>query len=314
LASTGEIELRKDAAPAAAAGEPLPVFGLSILYGLTIAAAVADAIMVRLGGFSVVTGPLYQDLGFALLFILVAVFYVKTGRSFSIATLLLVTAALIASGPVGRVLDFVTKTMGYPLADATLSEWDHRLGLDWVGYEAWLGHHPLLSSVMGFLYSGTTLWLLAAIAALGWIGSLRQMVRLAIAAQVAAIVCITLGGFLPAIGPHHFYGIADEGKAFFAPMIEQVVTQRPRQIVLLNVEPLTTFPSFHTALGVLMSLGAWRVRRFGPIFAAVNLLWMLGVPVWGSHYFCDMLAGVVIAVAIYAATAKLDAPRCQPQA
>jgi hypothetical protein len=280
-----------------------------LLYGLTIMVALAEAIIVQLGGFTVIAGPLYRDLGFALLFILIAAFYWKTGRSPSIATLLLVTAALIASGPVGRVLDFVTKVMGYPLADPVLANWDRWLGLDWVGYEAWLRQYPPLSVAMGFLYSGTTLWLLAVIAVLGWIGSLRQMVRLAIAAQLAAIICIILGGFLPAVGPHHFYGVADQGKAFFAAMIEHVVTERPRSIVLVDIQPLTTFPSFHTSLGVLMSLAAWRIRHYGPVFAGINLFWMLGVPIWGSHYFCDMLAGAGIAVLVYLATAPLDRRR-----
>jgi hypothetical protein len=125
------------------------------------------------------------------------------------------------------------------------------------------------------------------------------MLCLAISASVTVILCTVIGGVFPAAGPHRLYGVADGGKAYWADTIIRVVTERPHEIVLHGQPPLTTFPSYHTALGVLVIVACCRIRYFGAGFALFNLYWMLAVPVWGSHYFIDMIAGAAIALLVY---------------
>jgi membrane-associated phospholipid phosphatase len=73
------------------------------------------------------------------------------------------------------------------------------------------------------------------------------------------------------------------------------VTEQPHLIVLNGKQPpLTTFPSFHTTVGVLATIACLRIPRFGIAFALFNLCWALAIPVWGSHYFIDMIAGALI--------------------
>jgi hypothetical protein len=191
--------------------------------------------------------------------------------------------------------------MGYPLADADLAAWDARMGLDWPAYERWFSAHPILSLTSGVIYSGSTLVLLIAFVLLGLLGHLRQMVRIAVAAVLTATASITLGGFFPAVGPHRFYGIDDGGKAFWVDTIVRVVTQQPHLIVLNGQPPLTTFPSFHTTVAVLVTLACWRIPRVGLVFALFNLYWALAIPIWGSHYFTDMIVGAVIGIVGYGA-------------
>jgi len=286
-------------------GAAVPWFDLCVLYAILLAVVLADVVMVFAGGFKVVPGGLWSDSAYAGLFILVGVIYAVTRRSSAIASLLFVVAALVLGGPATLVLDFVTKAMGYPFVDGALSAWDGRLGLDWVGYERWFSGHPLLSLTAGFLYSGSTLVLLLAFFVLAWTGRLRGMTRLAVASALTLIASAIVSGFLPAAGPHHFYGVPDGGKAFWVDTIIRVVTERPRLIVLNGQPPLTTFPSFHTTLAVLATMACWRIRRFGVIFALFNLYWGLAIPVWGSHYFIDMLVGAFIAAAGYWLTAGI---------
>jgi|AraplaMF_Col_mMF_1032025.scaffolds.fasta_scaffold00035_5 hypothetical protein len=279
----------------------IPWFDLGILYAILIAAALADLVIVLWEGFQVVPGGLWNDTAFALLFIAVGVFYAATGRSSSVAALLFVVASLVLGGPVVLVLDFVTKAIGSPFADPALAAWDQRLGLDWIAYERWFSGHPTLSLSLGVIYSASTLVMLIALVALGFIGDLRRMVRLAIAGALTLIASIVIGGFLPAVGPHRFYGVDDGGKAFWVDTIMRVVTEQPHLIVLDGKQPpLTTFPSFHTTLAVLATIACCRIPRFGIVFGLFNLCWAFAIPVWGSHYFTDMLAGGVIAVLGYA--------------
>jgi len=65
----------------------------------------------------------------------------------------------------------------------------------------------------------------------------------------------------------------------------------------LTSDGIITFPSFHTALGVIFIFALWPIpvlRWFGIV---INLLMMASIPIDGGHYFIDMVAGTVIAVA-----------------
>jgi hypothetical protein len=290
-------------------GASIPWYDLAVLYAVLLAAFLGDVFIVVSQRFQVVPGALWSDTAIALLFIAVGIFYAATKRSSSIAALLFVVASLILGGPVVLVLDFVTKAMGNPFADAALAAWDQRLGLDWIGYERWFSGHPTMSLLLGVIYSGSTLVMLIALVALGFIGALRRMVRLAVAGALTLIASIVIGGFLPAVGPHRFYGIEDGGKAFWVDTIIRVVTEQPRLIVLDGKQPpLTTFPSFHTTVAVLATIACLRIPRFGIGFALFNLCWALAIPVWGSHFFTDMIVGTVIAFLGYGIAALLLIP------
>ena len=288
-----------------AAARDVPWRGLGLLYAILVAAGIADLVIVAVNDDTVLASGLWSDYTFASLFVALGVFYWRVRRSAQIATLLFVVSALIYGGPVVMVLDFVTKAMGYPLADQVLAGWDNALGLDWVAYERWFSLHPGLSAGAGFLYSGSTLVLLIAFVALAWCGRLQQMLRLAVSSAITLLVSLVIGGFLPAAGPHHFYGVPDGGKAFWVDEIIRIVTERPHLIVLKGQPPLTTFPSYHTTLAVLVIMACWRIPRFGPLFALFNLSWALAIPVWGSHYPIDMVAGAAIAVVGHVITASL---------
>ena len=277
----------------------IPWLEIGILYAVLVALIATDVIVAALGGFSVDLSVPLQDGVYAVLFAGIGAIYAVTGRSSSLACLLFVVAALVFGAPAIMILDFMTKASGFPLADQALAAWDDRLRLDWLGYEHWFSGYPWLSAAAGVLYACAPLVLLAALVALSWTQRLRDMVGLAIATSVTLIVCVVIGGFLPAAGPYQFYGVPDGGKAFWVQTLVQVVAERPRLVDLNGQPPLTTFPSFHTTLAVLAILFCWRIRRFGPIFALFNLFWALSIPVWGSHYFIDVIVGAVIAIVGY---------------
>jgi hypothetical protein len=275
----------------------IPWFEIGLLYGILVLLIAVDLVFAALAGFSLRWNIPLQDALFALLFAGIGVAYAVTGRSPALATMLFVVAALVFGAPAIMILDFMTKAMGAPLADPALDAWDDRLGLDWVGYEHWFSAHVWLSDLGGILYACAPLVLLAALVALAAAQRLRDLVWFAIATSGTLIVCVAISAFLPAAGPHQFYGVPDGGKAFWVQTLMQVVAERPRFIDLTTQPPMTTFPSFHTTLAILATLACWRIRWFGPIFAAFNLFWALSIPVWGSHYFIDIIVGAVIAIA-----------------
>ena len=66
------------------------------------------------------------------------------------------------------------------------------------------------------------------------------------------------------------------------------------------------FPSFHTALSILMIVALRGCGPVGWIAGFYNFLILLTVPIDGGHYFVDMIAGGTIAVIVWYGLAALN--------
>jgi membrane-associated phospholipid phosphatase len=79
---------------------------------------------------------------------------------------------------------------------------------------------------------------------------------------------------------------------------------RLRELELLNLAGIVTFPSFHACSAVLYAWALWPVWWFRPIALLANGAMMASTPVDGGHYFVDLFAGIAVAaLAIWAARA-----------
>jgi len=274
---------------------------LAGLYSLIFATGAVVTAVVAWSPLDVVVGPALWAVALGFLIVAIGVVYGLTGRNPAIATLALCIGAMMVGGQVARVLDFVTKAMGYPLADATLASWDALLGLDWRSYHDWLLEHEHLAAFLAWLYKPTQLFVAAAIILLTVRGRLREAASFALAIAVTLVICVVIGGFLPAVGPYGYFGVPDHGTASWMEAIRDIATGKVTQIDLANLPALTTFPSYHSAVAILIVLASWKVGRIGGALAVVNLIWLVGVPVWGDHYFIDIFAGVAIGVLCHVA-------------
>ena len=77
-----------------------------------------------------------------------------------------------------------------------------------------------------------------------------------------------------------------------------------RDLDLLNLAGIVTFPSFHACSAVLYAWAFWPVWWMRPIALLANVAMLASTPVDGGHYFIDLLAGIAVAIfAIFAARA-----------
>jgi membrane-associated phospholipid phosphatase len=92
-------------------------------------------------------------------------------------------------------------------------------------------------------------------------------------------------------------------------VIERLRGELPPTLLLSDLPGLTTFPSFHTAMGLIV---IWCARGSRLLFApmlALNALMIASTPVFGSHYFIDILAGAALAAAAVLLLRRLDRGR-----
>lgn len=134
-----------------------------------------------------------------------------------------------------------------------------------------------------------------------WIVSLfdkRKFWRMLIGAFVTCFVCnlVFLTYQVKMIRPELI------GDDFFMNWCKWVYRHDPKA--------LNCFPSIHAVMGVYMIIGAWKTGKMPKWLSAISIIFGLGCIVSTvfvkQHYFIDMVAGVIVAIAIYALVVYID--------
>ncbi|HST37298.1 MAG TPA: phosphatase PAP2 family protein [Allosphingosinicella sp.] len=214
-------------------------------------------------------------------------------------------AFLFAAWPALRLFNHLTMSLALPLADARLAGWDRAIGFDWLGYVQWADGHPLLLRAMSFSYGNLTGYtcLLFLLLALG--RNPAQRCRELIALFLGtALFCTGVGAFFPAVAAMAYYRPSPELFTYVGPqtgsyhlaVLEALRNDPAHLFDLSNMPGLVTFPSFHTAMGVIAIYCARGTHwLFWPMLA-LNLVMIASTPVLGSHYGIDILAGAATAL------------------
>ena len=271
-------------------------------------------LLAALDGLWLGTTPLSLDPGgYRRLVALVPVIAIGTWGAAAMAgvprlrALLAGGALMLVAWPVLRLLNHLTMTTALPLADDALAAADAALGFDWLGYLAWVDQYPRLLRAMDWSYAGLTsyslgLYLLLVLACRDPNRACSEFVQVFL---LTAVACIAIGSGLPAVSAAiHFAPPADlfanirpERGAYHLGALTRLRSD-PAAVLSLGALPgLVTFPSFHTAMGVVAIYSA---RHRGWLLAGmvpVNLVMIASTPVLGAHYGVDLIGGAAVAVA-----------------
>jgi membrane-associated phospholipid phosphatase len=68
-----------------------------------------------------------------------------------------------------------------------------------------------------------------------------------------------------------------------------------RHLELFKLAGIVSFPSFHTASGVLYIWALWPVRYFRWAAIATNAWMIAATPLIGAHYVIDVIGGIGVA-------------------
>ncbi|MEM9493641.1 MAG: phosphatase PAP2 family protein [Myxococcota bacterium] len=204
------------------------------------------------------------------------------------------------------LFDQMTKIYALPLADDWLSAADIWLGFDWLAYFEFVHENQALSRVLDFAYMRTgELSLILVVILLVTLQFRRVQYHMECAFWVT-FMSIIISIATPAYAAAIYYGInfLDYPNFGYAPgiyHIESLVLLREASPdYLVGAEPfrgLVTFPSIHTALGLVMVGAVWRHWLFWP-YVAYAAIMIPSTPVFGSHYIIDIFAGAALTLAV----------------
>lgn len=229
-------------------------------------------------------------------------FWLPVAKTLVEAVVLLHVAAVVL-----RLMDHATSTLVMPLVDVQLAAMDEALGLSWIGYFQWIHQYPTWHSMLSWSYGAIEIAMLAIVAGLL---VLRQSVRaraMVEAIVICAVISIAFGVLFPARGAAHFW-VADFA-AFpnypFPPGMYAVeIFDGLRNMygpVVIGDTPLVglvTFPSVHMATGVLFLLATMRTWLWLPGWVFSGLM-IAATPIWGGHYFIDLIGGGALALVVW---------------
>ena len=259
-----------------------------------------DTVWMVLGGWSV-NG---RSIGLVLLVLTACMFPLAFPRYRDdprVRNTLQATAQFIAFLATASTLSYLIISTNAPLVDGTLHAWDVSLGFDWLAFHAWLRRHPALATTLHYVYQSGLIQLVLVILFLGFSGRaerLESFMRLYI---VTALMTIVVSALMPAAGAWKYYELIGtfplEALSHFEPLRDG----RMRNIPMGGqMQGLVSIPSFHAATAVLLIHAMRGIRLLMPIFALLNAAMLVSTPIDGSHFFVDVVAGVVMAMALIA--------------
>jgi len=216
--------------------------------------------------------------------------------------LLMMTAFLIPTMSALAIFDYLMMANSQPLAHEMLSHWDNAIGLDWHAYTEFVARHLWLnwSLFQAYKYMIQALVIVIGLAIIQRrYDDANELITLTL---MTGIFTIFIGSFFPAIGAMTFYAndnlralYPNEVYPSFQQELMEVRGSIPKWIDPTHLEGITQFPSFHTVCGLLTIYGARRAWwSFIPAFIFSSLL-IGATPIYGSHYFVDLLAGAAVA-------------------
>ena len=189
--------------------------------------------------------------------------------------------------------------LGRPLIDDWLAAADRALGLDTPGMVLAFARHPALCAMLNHFYASAMPMILVTITWLSLTGRIERGWRLGF----GFVFCITLSAVIyaafPAIGclihagiaPLVVDGLPPDAGVYHVPTFNAYRFGTATAFDANHMSGLVVFPSFHTAMALLV---ADAFRRMGPVSWIVNL-WAAAVLVStipiGGHYVIDVVGG-----------------------
>jgi len=201
----------------------------------------------------------------------------------------------------------------FPVADATLQNWDHALGVDGIAIVDALVHRWRWTFVlMKPAYNYTLQIFFGGLVLLALLGDRVEAWRAAFCFVGTLLTTCLVAAFAPAKGLGVWASeklIADlppRAMRNFWPHFDEFYFKAAPVLRLQVIDGVISFPSFHTIVG-FMIFAMWRKNIVTAAPAGAFLAFMLlAIFPGGGHYFVDLLGGVAVWAAWFAFSRRIE--------
>jgi hypothetical protein len=201
-----------------------------------------------------------------------------------------------------------------PLADAYLHAADRALFVDGITIVTWLvARGQWIFTVMSQAYLYTIAALVLSMIALALTGNRIEAWRAAFTFIGSLLLIVLIAMLMPAKGlgmwapPSLLAHLPDHAMRYFWPSFDAFYSGRDPVLRMDAIDAVVSFPSFHTAMG-LITVAMWRHSR---LIFPVALTWLafmlLATFPYGGHYVVDILGGAAVWAMWFVLSRRLEA-------
>ena len=273
------------------------------IWLLGAAAALFDVIWIRSSDFQFPAAPAVYGLSFMALIAIVCSL-VRTHFHIQTPVVLIETLVQCTFASIALVLaTYLIASLTTPWADPWLARADRLLGFDWVAVNRAAAGHEWLTNILRPAYYSFHTQPVAIIWILAFQRSHRPVQLFVLSWVIALAISVALYAGAPAMTAYNYFAkthasLPDLSAAMGNFAFDQISSLRAggsRDLLALKLGGLVTFPSFHTTGGILFMWALWPLRWLRWPSVALNVVMLASVPIIGSHYLIDMIAGVIVA-------------------
>lgn len=274
-----------------------PSFNTRLVWSLIALFAAVDAAVLKAGGITLALHDFLTNIYTVSLLLVISVIYTFFRRSDRIAEMTHMGAVFLTFAAVSVTASYAVAALCHPrpLIDAYLSAADHALGLDWLASYKWVIARPLLKHALFVAYGSLIpqiVFLLLYLNFRGRCGRSWEMVWLFI---VSCTISLIFSGLWPAAGAFGYYHVElDSG---YVHVFTALRDGSLKTIGDSHVEGIIQFPSFHVALGILLTYVARGMPILFLTLVELNILMVCSTPAIGGHHFADIWGGILLALA-----------------
>jgi hypothetical protein len=249
-----------------------------------------------------------------------AVFFVYVFREdffiLSIANAVAVISAFLSPAAMSSyVAAHYSYRLSVELKDALLDSIDHFFRLDWLSLLTFVDKHQLLAQLLSYAYlsivpQGILLTVILSV----W-SEYRRLQVFILSFQFSILGCVLVSIAFPALGEYthlrinvlaDFTWVPPYAISYVADVL-QLRTSTP-VMPLSEFKGIVTFPSFHGTLALLFVWALWKTNW---VFRCLSWLFngamIYAIPIFGGHYFVDIIAGLAVGgAAIWVATTAVN--------
>ena len=265
--------------------------------------AASPRISISSDGFTWMLAPL------GVVFFLTSIRHAKLPVAGSLLTRItsagMVFLFVLLTLPALRILNHLLMTLPFPMADDLLASWDEAFGFQWLAYAEFIAAYQFTIVPMKYAYMYFYFAVIAVALEASLVGHFSRCQELLALTLMSAVTASLISCLFPARAAMDFYANEalrlqfDSNAGIFH--LKQLMALRGSDPIILEptaLAGLSTFPSFHTAAGILIvySCRGNSIRlAAGTAYSAIMIA---STPLFGGHYFVDLIAGTALAIAM----------------
>jgi len=267
--------------------------------------AVALALGLALTKFSIKPQGMVLGLCVAALYAIVAYYnaHLPHKRDPVVVFALGTTAQVVLITLLMTPLTYICAAADLPMRDASLQHLDEALGLDWRAYFNFIYERPELITALAFGYKIIGLPIFGIPVVLGLTRHHGRLHEFILPFALALIATAIISALVPASGTYDLLSIAPDpsrlrpgGYLDGLRDLPQVRDGSLRELDMMKLVGIITFPSFHAAAAVLYLWALWSVWWMRPVMLIASGTMLVATPIGGGHFFVDVFAGIAVAV------------------